>query len=190
MKKLASLLVVPVLICAMAGEGLAEESAPKPESKWYGWQTLLADGLSYGAVMAGTAHDILMPLGFMGVAGYLAAPAAIHGVHHHPGRATASVLLRIALPATGAMLGNSMADCSSDEGFISFCPLEETVLGVMVGMGAAIAIDAIVAWDTRPPAQPTTPPPTRSTRRPALSFTSAGIAPTSNGARLMVGGVF
>ena len=163
MKKLAWLLVVPLLVCALAGEGLAEESAPKLERRWYGWQTLLADGLSFAAVTAGAMDDSPMPmLSFLGAAGYLAAPAAIHGVHGHGGLVASSVLLRIGLPAIGGMLGASMADCSDDEGLISLCPLGETVLGAMVGMGAAVVVDAVMAWDTRPPAQPTAPPPTRS----------------------------
>ncbi len=189
MKKLASLLVVPVVICALAGEGLAETSAPAPERRWYGWQTLLADGLSVAAFVAGGVDDSPMPmLSFLGVAGYLGAPAAIHGVHGRGALAATSVLLRLGLPATGMMLGAAMADCS--DGMLSFCPLGEMVLGGLVGMGAAVVIDAVVAWDARPPAPPTAPPPTRSTRRPSLSLTSAGIAPTSNGARLVIGGIF
>jgi hypothetical protein len=187
MKKLAALLVVPALICALAGASFGEEGAPSPERKWYGWQTLAADAASVGVLVAGSATEIV-PLAFVGFGGYLAGPPLIHRAHKHSGRATASLLLRIGLPLAGAAVGAAVADCSEDA---FLCPLGEMVIGYGIGAAAAVLVDASMAWDTAATAHiaPPSPPPS-SNRRTSISFTSAGIAPTSNGARLVVGGTF
>lgn len=187
MKKLASLFLVPTIVCALVGDGLGQEAAAAPERSWYGWKTLLADGLSYGVIVGAAAVDG-PPFAILGLGSYLAAPAGIHFAHNQPGRAVASVVLRIALPLTGGMLGATLANCGKDE---MFCALDATVLGFGMGMVAANIIDASVAWDTRTPAEPVPPPKTSpSTNHSRINFTSAGIAPTANGAQLVLGGRF
>lgn len=175
MKDLASLALVPALVCVLAGEGLAEESAPESPLRWYGWQSLLADGASLGTIMAGFKADSDM-LAVAGVGGYLFAPVAIHAYHHNPGRAGASLLLRIAIPYVGMLLGASRGD-----GFAGFGE------GMVGGMVTAVLVDAVMAFETVTPTPPPSPqPPTRSARGKRASLTSAGVVPTSNGARLVV----
>jgi hypothetical protein len=123
-----------------------------PRRKWYGWQTLTADGASFGlltmaAVFSNEAgdHDSdATALAWFGLLGYELAPGIIHFVHKNPGRGFASMGLRLGMPLTGAILGASFASGCSGFG----CEEGGAALGLLLGMGGAIAIDsAVFAYD-------------------------------------------
>lgn len=193
MRMLSSLFLVPALICALAGQGLAQESAPGGEKKWYGGQIIVADVLSYGVFLAGVGQGSAAPA-VLGASSFLVTPAVIHGVHHHGGRSALSVLMRLGLPVVGALVGYGLADCPpsryvDDED--PFCGWGQGLIGLGLGMVAASIVDASIAWDTVTPAPAMPPaPPTSVSRHDSISFTSAGIVPTANGPRLMIGGRF
>lgn len=128
------------------------EPEPKPPSVWYGWQTLIADGASIGTLVVAAAADDHSSSGddLAGLAllGYVVAPGIIHFVHRNPGRGFASMGIRIGMPLAGGILGASIA--SGCDGFL--CEADGAAVGLLLGMGGAIAIDAAVfAYDDRKP---------------------------------------
>jgi hypothetical protein len=127
---------------------LADELAAAPHSRWYGWQTLIADGASLATIIASAslsdgsdAHDTLAGLGLLG---YEFAPGIVHFAHRNPGRGFASFGIRLGMPLAAAFLGASLASgCNTN-----LCEAGGAGVGVLLGMGGAIAIDAAVfAYD-------------------------------------------
>jgi hypothetical protein len=134
------------------------DARPGPRRKWYGWQTLAADGASLAALtvavvlsdraargsdqkgVSGNATGLV----WFGALGYELAPGIIHFVHRNPGRGFASMGLRLGMPLAGAFLGASVA--SGCSGFA--CQEGGAGVGILLGMGGAIAIDAaVLAYD-------------------------------------------
>jgi hypothetical protein len=122
---------------------------PTERRRWYGWQTLITDGISLSALVVGGAIEgqesggpgggttSLLWLGFLG---YEAAPAVVHAAHRNPGRAFASMGIRLGMPLAGAFLGASLAsNCNRN-----LCEAGGAGVGVMLGMAGAIVIDAAV----------------------------------------------
>ncbi len=111
------------------------------ESRWYGWQTLTTDGVAIGLVLVGaSAESTAVALG--GAALYGLGAPVIHEKHGQPGKAFASLGLRVTLPlALGyvsyeAQGGNH---CGRE-----LCELATFGEGFLVGIGVAILIDAAV----------------------------------------------
>jgi hypothetical protein len=190
MKHLAPILLVPAFICALASDGLGQESAPAPERKWYGGQTLLADGVSY-AMLLGALTTQSEPLAYVGAGSYVVAPAVVHGIHHHGARAVMSVVMRLGFPLLGGGILYGISNCHKPkyEGDDEWCGFVPAMVGIGLGMAASTVVDASIAWDVPAQTAPT-PHPTSSGHHSLVSFTTAGIVPTANGPRLMVGGRF
>jgi len=122
--------------------------------KWYGWQTLAADGTSLAALTiavvlsnraAGSSDQKGVSanatgLVWFGLLGYELGPGVIHFVHKNPGRGFASMGVRLGLPLAGAIVGAAAA--SSCTGFA--CEEGGAGLGIVLGMAGAIALDAAV----------------------------------------------
>jgi hypothetical protein len=106
----------------------------RPRRRWYGWQTLLADGaigLIAIAMAESDAEDAA--LAFAGVGFTLSGPI-VHLAHGHPGKTVASLALRggaVALIAAGAGTCDLRGGCGM------------LVFGVL-GVPAAIVVDAAV----------------------------------------------
>ena len=117
-----------------------------PERAWYGWQIMIADALTIGAVAGGVAlelgsHDsAVRTLGWgaaiVGVGSYALAPALIHGFNDGGLlQIGGSLLLRAALPVVGFGLG--LGGISGDNGpFVG-----STVGGMLAGVGVARLVD-------------------------------------------------
>jgi hypothetical protein len=128
------------------GAGVDE---PAGRRRWYGWQTLVTDGASLTALIVGASiesHETGGPGGgttsllWLGFLGYEAAPAVVHAAHRNPGRAFASMGIRLGMPLAGAFLGASIASgCDRN-----LCEASGAGVGVMLGMAGAMAIDAAV----------------------------------------------
>lgn len=123
----------------------------RPRRVWYGWQTLTADGASMLLLLAGAAAasshaagdsgDTMVTLGLVG---YEFAPGIIHFAHGNPGRGFASFGIRLGMPIAGIILG--AASASGCDGFE--CEAGGAALGLLLGMGGAMALDAAVfAYD-------------------------------------------
>ena len=139
-----------------------------PRRRWYGWQTLTADGIDLGVLILagstgdrGTARDVGTGLVWFGLLSYELTPGFIHFVHHNPGRGFASFGMRFGLPLTGAIIGASAAGNCED------CAEAGAGAGILLGMAGAIAIDAAVfAYDDDRRAAPA-----RASLVPLLSVT-------------------
>jgi hypothetical protein len=187
MRSLLSIVLVPALICALAGEGRGQESKSWKENTWYGGQILVADGVSVLTLAIGGARGL--PVFFVGAASFVIAPAVIHVIHDNYGRAALSALMRIGLPIGGALLAYELAKSHSSSPDSEYNRTGwglAALLGFGLGMGMASTVDVCFARAS-PFLFSELPPPTP---HELVSLTSAGIVPTPNGPRLMIGGRF
>jgi hypothetical protein len=139
-------------------------AAPPAPATWYGWQIILADAAAFACVGLTEQEGCL--------AGYALSGPAIHTLHGHPGRGAASLGLRILLPLVGGSIGGALANCpdrapppppSDNNGHavvisvpnLDLCGLSEMAMGVMVGAGAAMVADGIMAFSDGAPATAT-----------------------------------
>jgi len=112
--------------------------------RWYGWQTLVADGISVSSVLLGAQRSSADSEGqtffWLGLLGYEVAPGIVHFVHRNPGRGFASMGIRLGLPLAGVFIGASLAsNCNRN-----LCEADGAGIGALLGMAGAIAIDAAV----------------------------------------------
>lgn len=132
-----------------------------PHRKWYGWQTLTIDGASFGLLLAGAASDpgggrssdLTSTLLLASLLGYGFGPGVVHFMHNNTGRGFASFGLRLGMPIAGAIIGAAAA--SGCNRFL--CEADGAGVGLLAGIGGAIAIDAaLLAYeDQRPPPRST-----------------------------------
>jgi hypothetical protein len=130
-----------------------EDSAPPPtEERWYGWQTLTTDGASFLlAIVAGASSDSFEGAGAIAVlslGGYLLGGPSVHFAHENPGRAFGSLALRGGLPLAFGAVGVQLESCQDGE---FLCGVGGAVLGGLLGIVSAIAIDAsLLGWEQVP----------------------------------------
>lgn len=159
---------------------------PPAATKWYGYQIMLSDAVSIALLFSGGPG----PAGALTV--YAASPPIIHVVNGRYGLAVASPLLRLVLPVVGGLVGAGGESCQPDE---SFCKLGGFVVGAGIGAAVAMIVDWSLAW-TPVAAAPSSPSQTdpeqhaKPARTPTITFTSAAVVPTNDGARLVLGGRF
>lgn len=126
----------------------AGAAPPATVSRWYGWQTLVTDGAAIGLVTGGIVLDEASHVSSsvladgvigLGVASYALGGPIVHFAHRNPGRAFASLALRIGLPI---ILGyGAIAIICGDSG--EFCGLV-AIPGGALGIATAITLDASV----------------------------------------------
>lgn len=128
---------------AQSTSDVAHPSRPsfREQPVWYGWQTLVADGAALVTGIAG-AHFSSEELGYLTVGGYVLGGPIVHLTRENFGRAGASLALRVGLPLTFASVGAAAADCEGSEEL--FCGIGEVVIGGLIGVTTAIALDAAV----------------------------------------------
>jgi len=150
---LLPLLTLPLaltLLSAPAGAQVVDPQAPPSEptaragSGWFGGQVLAADLLGVAAgVGVSRAVDSAYPL----VLTWALAAPAVHLAHGDPGGAAGSLLLHLAAPVAGAVIGYGIdsAHCGPDEWF---CGIGGLALGGLVGMIVATTVDAAFLSNT------------------------------------------
>jgi hypothetical protein len=144
---------------------------------YYGWQILLADLAVIGCGIS-TYQDWCL-------AGYFVAGPVVHGFHGSPGRAGLSLALRITLPILGGLVGNASATCpSEDDSGEWFCGLEETLIGVLTGAGAAAVVDYATAFSD------SAPEPARESRRTSWFSIAPRLAVGQSNVAMGIGGAF
>jgi hypothetical protein len=129
---------------------------PPAETHRYGSLILAADAVSVGALVLGgvlegdDGRDTGASTGFMavGLVGASFGAPVVHALRGNWRGAGASLLLRAAIPAVTARLAFATADCDA------FCSLDTAVLGYLVGLGIASALDAGLVARERRPVQP------------------------------------
>jgi hypothetical protein len=180
---------VLLLLSAFPEQGFCEENAkPAGESSWYGYQILIADGLSYTALGVSIgAHNA--PLAIVGLGSYAITSPVIHGFHHRPVQVVGSILLRMGLSLAGYAIASGGASCSGEDS--GFCGFAHGLVGMGIGMVVATVVDASIAWDSPIVVRRASPPTNAGKRSPSLvNLSAVGVVPTSNGASLMLGGQF
>ncbi len=157
-----------------------------PVKRWYGYQIMLTDLASI--VLLASSRDTR----YFGTMAFLAVPAVIHGVHHNTSMAIASPLLRVGLPVAGLLIGASSENCSHNSSSdADWCGLEGAIVGAGVGLLTAMILDYSLAVYEDVPSYGAVPVPPTARRRPSgVSLAGAGVAPTANGATLVLGGAF
>lgn len=164
----------------------ATTTTSEPQTLWYGWQTLLADsGALLLAVLAGAAES--PALGGFSYAAYLLAPPIIHVVHGRVGAGFASLGMRVVAAPGAAVIGALLAAAADPDVFDETAtPTGVAVgfgVGLFLGWGASVAIDAAVLARSEKVEAPT-PKPQAMRVRPSLVLT-----PTPRGGFLSTAGV-
>jgi hypothetical protein len=110
-----------------------------PTTRWYGWQTLVADGT---AILALTQSKTT-PLVAFGIADYLLGAPIIHWAHGRGAAGAGSLAMRVG-PWLLFGIVDSASDCSFLNGSNSCDALVGTAVLAVLSIPAAIAIDASV----------------------------------------------
>ena len=169
-----TLLIAALVICERAHAQATVDDAPEPATHWYGWQTLLADGLGIGTLaLALTVSS--EELAILSVSSLLVTPAILHGAHRNWLGVGVSLTLRVggsALLLGGIAVGLAQGDWNTDEGdrATDDGPEAEIMFGLgLMAIFAAPLVDAILA---REPAR--TPPARSWSLQPWLSAQARG----------------
>jgi hypothetical protein len=149
-------LAVLVITLSFAATARADD-APKPNTQWYGWQTLMTDGAAFvvlvSALPAGdqlgsrVQTDVLLTAGGI----YLMGAPVVHLAHGRPGVAAASLGVRAGVPTVlvgGAYFGTvaavrAIAKSDSGGGWGPSAPAALGMLAV-VTVGGLVAASGIV----------------------------------------------
>ncbi len=129
------------------------DNAPNPakERVGYGLHTLAVDGLALGlVVMAVTTES--SAFGTLAAMSYVLGGPLVHNAHGQTGKAFGSLGIRVGAPVVGAGIGMALDDCDSGDGGCSGAM--GGALGLILGFGAAIALDAAVLARKDAPAAP------------------------------------
>jgi hypothetical protein len=164
----------------------AQAAAPAVRTRqWYGYQIMGADVASIAVMFTGVAAPV-------GGLGFFMAPPVIHGVHHNVTMAIVSPVMRVGLPLAGGLIGASTESCSHTQDD-DWCGFGGALAGAGLGLLTAMILDYSLAWESLD-AAPHSAEAVRSPeppRRPSrINLTTAGIAPSANGASLVLGGRF
>src|SRR5262245_3542668 len=177
---------------ARAGEASEAGASEKPQTSWYGWQTLLSDAGAIGmwALAWKFSEETYGPelpnrelaaklLFASGLATYAFGAPIIHGRHGHGGKVLGSLGLRAGIPIGGLLLGlvAGAATCKQEVGEYP-CPITGAVVGFVAGvvLGAPV-LDAVFL--AREPITPT----------PAPRF-QAAFVPSGGGGTCVLAGRF
>jgi hypothetical protein len=143
-------------------------------TSWYGYQIVLADAASIGLGLLLESPEVL-------IAGYLAGPVIIHGVHRRAGLAILSPVTRVVLPLIGVAIGTLHKTCNAN---YDECNLGGTIVGGGIGVLTAMILDWSLGWE-----KSAVPPPVKRTST-GLALTAFGLAPSPTGVNLVLGGTF
>lgn len=142
------------------------------KKRWYGWQTLSVDAAALGlGILVGvaTASDsrrvstagVLTPL----LPSVFGSPI-VHYLHGRAGTGLASFGLRLGIPAAGALLGATLAECPAYATQYE-CGSQRALQGATIAMMATITADAtLLAWE------PHATPGAGFERPPSITLTS------------------
>jgi hypothetical protein len=171
----------PARLALAPSEVLAAAAAPSsPLRTWYGYQIMAADLTSVGLGIFGGQAAV-------GGLGVFVLPPAIHGLHGRTGLAIASPLFRLGLPLLGLAVGRAVASCSPAT-VETNCGQGDRMVGLGLGVLTAMVLDWTLAWQTLGTAE--VAPASPSIHPVGVQLTAAGLAPSANGATLILGGSF
>ncbi len=125
---------------------------PERELRWYGWETLIADGSAAAMAVASQrsadaqASGIANATALTGAAVFTLGAPAIHLAKGHPVKAVADLGMRVLTPVLLAFIGYASASNDWDK-------IGGTVVGFYSGCLAAAVIDATVLARDEAPAR-------------------------------------
>lgn len=138
--------------------------APRPTAEWYGWQTLLVDGVSLATIpfelapstsFARTPSASYLLIGSLST--YAFGGPLVHMAHGHWGRGAFDLGLRVGAVAAGSLAGAALGrpgTPSSCEGNLAGCLASGSnglAVGATIGAVLASLVDAsLLARDTTP----------------------------------------
>jgi hypothetical protein len=163
-------------------------AAPAPSTEWYGWQTLLVDGVALGTIpleLSPSASFARTPSAsylFVGsLSSYALGAPLVHVAHGRWGRGVADLGLRVGALAAGSLVGASLGKPgapSSCEANLAGCFAQGSsglAVGAAIGAVLASVIDAsLLARDTTRPRE--TAAAASTTWSPVASITRGGGA--------------
>jgi hypothetical protein len=181
----------------------APRSAPDPVAvpiqvetrrNWYGWQTLSTDGAAFSLLVLGgslisndnTDSGVVVTDSFviLSAASYALGGPIVHAAHQNWGTAAASLGLRVGLPLTGILIGSAADRCGANNDS-DVCGAVGPGIGALLGIGAAIAIDATtLAYDQVSLASAAT------TRQPLAAISAPFVVADAHRTMLGVMGTF
>lgn len=164
---------------ADAGSGTSLDAARTAyvATHWYGWETLLADGVSIGAIA-------VTPVG--AAVGYVLGAPLVHGINGHAGKAAASLGLRVAAPVAGSLLAYAVLRVATQSDCRGLCVGYAALFGGIAGIATAITVDAAVL--AREPTKPQ--PAAVAARKPQTTAVVPLVAPRPGGVDIGVAAVF
>jgi hypothetical protein len=154
-----------------------DRDEPPPPVKrprhWYGWQTLIVDGIAGVIITTGVATESLNTVRAGGLT-YGLGPPIVHWGHGRVGRGFGSFGIRFIMPFLGALISTGAGGCSRTEN----CWNRTVDIGLGAGMVGAAAIDAaFIAWEPRPSRYAGEPEPSRALAlSPAVSVTNSALS--------------
>lgn len=115
------------------------DSVRKTEREWYGGETLLVDLVFVGTLAFSLPEESAVGT-TIGIAGLWLGGPIVHGAHGQVEKALASGSMRVGLSGGGALVGLATSKDTDAR-------RRGALIGVLSGLGAAIAIDAaVLAW--------------------------------------------
>jgi hypothetical protein len=150
-------IVITVLLCAALASRVprarAEENASKADD-WYGYQALLVDTASWGAMIAGYRMNSAVVFGVGALGAGIGGPI-VHGTKGYRGRAALSATARTVAPVlafvVGSHLGKNSDACGTKHGEL-MCGFPTGTYVAATTLLAAQALDWIVLGRHRDPA--------------------------------------
>jgi hypothetical protein len=120
----------------------------KYREDWYGWQTLIADGVSQALLIGGSIAGS-SPVADIGAAGYLFGAPIVHAVHGRVGWGAVSFGIRLGAPLVLSLVGLGVGCAAGGSGSGGIVGLGAGCAagfagGFLLGEGTAIALDAAV----------------------------------------------
>jgi hypothetical protein len=161
-----------VLALASVARSQAPGMTAPPDTHIEGSYRLQTAAVDASAILLSVVAAKLDSRAVLGAAAttYVAGPALVHLYHQHPGRAAASVALRVGLPLVLALLGAELSNRPCNDPECLGAPLAGAIYGFVGGAIAASAID--IGYLSRgedraaPAALPPPPPPSQPLASP------------------------
>ncbi len=110
----------------------------------------MLDGAALGLLLGAISleDDGGIPVATLGLATYALGPPIVHFARGSVARGFGSLGLRVATPILFGVIGASLEDCSGAE---FFCGASGAAVGVLLGVGGAITLDAaLLSYDDPP----------------------------------------
>jgi hypothetical protein len=132
----------PTLGLAMPSPRYTDASAAPVVTRWYGWETMMVDGLSAGLLSAAILTDnngAQAPFAVAGLTGFTLGAPIVHASRGRWGLAFADLGLRVGAIALGALVGGEVGRAAAP----SPLPCDGGSLGAAIGCATASGVNTM-----------------------------------------------